>query len=92
MTVVSPGVQSSRETQRRGRGKCGAELQWLAVVAASSAVGALESSRRRATRMNGGKGAPVVSAAEAGSVAGYQKSKLGLLQAKEMLRLAPPFF
>ena len=54
MTVVSPGVQSSRETQRRGRGKC--------------------------------NGYASVSAA----VAGYQKSKLRLLQVKEMLRLAPP--
>ena len=54
MTVVSPGVQSSRETQRRGRGKC-----------------------------NG-------YASVAAAVAGYQKSKLRLLQVKEMLRLAPP--
>ena len=54
MTVVSPGVQSSCETQRRGRGKC--------------------------------NGYASVSAA----VAGYQKSRLKLLQVKEMLRLAPP--
>ena len=59
------------------------ELQWLAVVAASNALGALESSRRRATRMSG-------YASVAAAVVGYQKSKLVLLQAKEMLRSAPP--
>ncbi len=75
MTVVSPGVQSSRETQRRGRGRCGAERQWLAVDAASSAEGALENN-----------GYSSVSAA----VDGYQKSKQSLLQVKERLRLAPP--
>ena len=59
------------------------ELQWLAVVAASNALGALESSRRRTARMNG-------YASVAAAVVGYQKSKLVLLQAKEMLRSAPP--
>ena len=83
MTAMSPGAQNSCEVQRRGRGTCDAELQWLAVVAASNAVGALESSRRRAMRMNDGKVAPVVS--------GHRRWIPHLLQAKEDLRLAPPF-